>query len=447
MLANYLPASIEDIPARVAIPRWRNPQEEQLIAELYELPLDALAEAASFAGDDAKESEPAQFDESYFGPLRLVLPYHWRQNGVLKVNANERRLFPDRPARAHLQFADQTGETFPVWLNNDTGYLHGLKDWYASYLVPAGGIFYIERAPGSHYNFKVRVKEAASRTFDSKQYFCEVDPDTYIEEDRLRDLEALRAKVETAAATIKDVMCGLFESCPPDTALHYKQVWAQVHVIRPTTRRTVAAMLSAFPCFYQADPGSGLLALRPWLAERAAEVPDPACCQARPGKEACPGRGRDPTRYWLAPVPAASWDKLARPAGAGEGVFLAPWRGRSRVGRGDGLAFFDTGTERVIAAVEALRQPIMDAATGRRELTVKPALDAFNPIPYADLAGALSVPETRPGRLPGRDHARRLEPAARAASTDGGYQASRTDAGRTYRERFCPGRKDRTKAR
>ncbi len=268
MLANYLPAGIEDIPARVAIPRWRNPQEEQLIAELYELPLDALAEAASFAGDDAKESEPAQFDESYFGPLRLVLPYHWRQNGVLKVNASERRLFPDRPARAHLQFTDQTGETFPVWLNNDTGYLHGLKEWYAAYLVPAGGIFYIERAPGSHYNFKVRIKEAASRTFDGKQYFCEVDPDTYIEEDRLRDLEALRAKVETAAATIKDVMCDLFESCPPDTALHYKQVWAQVHVIRPTTRRTVAAILSAFPCFYQADPGSGSGATPPACGTR-----------------------------------------------------------------------------------------------------------------------------------------------------------------------------------
>jgi DNA modification methylase/predicted RNA-binding Zn-ribbon protein involved in translation (DUF1610 family) len=399
MLANYLPASIEDIPARVAIPRWRNPQEEQLIAELYELPLDALAEAASFAGDDARESEPAQFDENYFGPLRLVLPYHWRQNGVLKVNANERRLFPDRPARVHLLFTDQTGETFPVWLNNDTGYLHGLKEWYASYLVPAGGVFYIERAPGSHYNFKVRVKEAASRTFDGKQYFCEVDSDTYIEEDRLADLVTLRAKVETAAATIKDVMCDLFESGPPDAALHYKQVWAQVHVIRPTTRRTVAAILSAFPCFYQDDPGSGCWRYVPGLRNappkyQTRRVPKPAAAVKLAPVEA------RPARYWLAPVLAASWDKLTRPAGSGEGVFLAPWHGRSRVGRGDGLAFFDTGTERVIAAVEALRQPILDAATGRRELTVKPALDAFNPIPYANLAGALSVPKPDPDGFP-----------------------------------------------
>ena len=94
--------------------------------------------------------------------MRLVLPYHWRQTGVLKVNARERRLLPDRPARAYLQFHDQNGETFPVWLNNDTGYLHGLKEWYASYLVPAGGIFYLQRSPGSHYNFKLRVKEAAA---------------------------------------------------------------------------------------------------------------------------------------------------------------------------------------------------------------------------------------------------------------------------------------------
>lgn len=399
MLANYLPAAIEDIPARVAIPRWRNPQEEQLVTELYELPLDALAEAASFAGDDARESEPAQFDEGYFGPLRLVLPYHWRQNGVLKVNANERRLFPDRPARVHLQFTDETGETFPVWLNNDTGYLHGLKEWYAAYLVPAGGIFYIERSPGSHYNFKVRIKESASRTFDGKQYFCEVDRDTYIEEDRLRDLEALRAKVETAAATIKDVMCDLFESCPPDAALHYKQVWAQVHVIRPTTRRTVAAILSAFPCFYQADPGSGFWRYALGLRNAPPKYQARRVAKPVPAVKPTPVEAR-PARYWLAPVLAASWEKLARPAGAGEGVFLAPWHGRSRVGRTDGVAFFDTGTERVIAAVEALRQPILDAATGRRELAVKPALDAFNPIPYADLAGALSVPKPDPEGFP-----------------------------------------------
>ena len=64
------------------------------------------------------------------------------------------------------------------------------------------------------------------------------------------------------------------------------------------------------------------------------------------------------------------------------------------------MAFFDTGTERVIAAVEALRRPILDAATGRRELTVKPALDAFKPILYADLAGALSVPKPDPEGFP-----------------------------------------------
>ncbi|QLQ05969.1 MAG: hypothetical protein HZY76_07820 [Anaerolineae bacterium] len=36
----------------------------------------------------------------------------------------------------------------------------------------------------------------------------------------------------------------------------------------------------------------------------------------------------------------------------------------------------------MIAAAEALREPIQDVTTGRRELTVKPTLDAFNPIPY-----------------------------------------------------------------
>ncbi|QLQ05971.1 MAG: hypothetical protein HZY76_07830 [Anaerolineae bacterium] len=94
--------------------------------------------------------------------------------------------------RALLQFTDETGGTFSVWLNNDTGYLHGLKDWYAAHLVPAGGIFYIERSPGSHYNFKVRIIEAASRTFDGKQYFCEVDRDTYIEGPPARPGKAAR---------------------------------------------------------------------------------------------------------------------------------------------------------------------------------------------------------------------------------------------------------------
>lgn len=399
MLASGLPAHIEDIPARVAIPRWRNPQEERLIKDLYTLPGDALAEAADFADEDEAETAAATFDESYVGPLRLILPYHWRQAGILKANRSERRLFPDSPARVYLQFRDRTeNKPFPAWLNNDTGYLYGLKDWYTANLVPAGGIFYVERSRGSKYEYTVWVKEAQAHTFDDRQYFCEVDADTYIEEDRLRDLEALRAKVEAAQATIKDVICDLFAGYPSEMALHYRQVWAQVHVIRPTTRRTVAAILSTFPCFYQVEPRSGRWLYAPVLRDMppkqyVAKQPAPRPKPIRPQEEVATLR---PARRWLVPVRAADWAALARPSGSGEGVFLVPWRGRSRVARDDQLAFYDAGSARIIAAAEVLREPVQDPSSGRREVTVRPLLPVFSPVPYADVAGALSVPQPEP---------------------------------------------------
>jgi len=399
MLATGLPAHIEDIPARVAIPRWRNPAEEKLIADLYNQPLEGLNEAAGFAAEDATEAELAHFDENYFGPLRLILPYHWRQAGILKVNRSERRLFPDSPARVHLQFRDRTeNKPFPAWLNNDTGYLYGLKGWYAGNLVPAGGVFYIQRSPGSKYEFSIWVNEAQAHTFDGRQYFCEVDADTYIEEDRLRDLEALRAKVEAAQATIKDVICDLFAGYPSEMALHYRQVWAQVHVIRPTTRRTVAAILSTFPCFYQVEPRSGRWLYAPVLRDMppkqyVAQQPAPRPKPIRPQEEVATLR---PARRWLVPVRAADWAALARPSGSGEGVFLVPWRGRSRVARDDQLAFYDAGSARIIAAAEVLREPVQDPSSGRREVTVRPLLPVFSPVPYADVAGALSIPQPDP---------------------------------------------------
>jgi DNA modification methylase/DNA-directed RNA polymerase subunit RPC12/RpoP len=408
LLAAYLPDYIEEIPARVAIPRWRNPQEEKLVNEAYELSEIELANLADFAGEDEAEAAPSQFDETFLGELRLILPYHWRQNGVLKVNARERRIFPATPARVHLTFMDQWGKPFPVWLNNVIGYLYGLQDWYAENLVPAGGVFYLERSGGSKYKFTIRIKESQAHTFDGKQFFCEVDQDTYIEEDRLRDLEALRAKVEAAQATIKDVMCVLFEDCPPDMALHYKQIWSQVHVIRPTTRRTVAAILSMFPCFFQTEPGSGRWLYVPSMRNappkryaRPPVVTRPAPARPRPAKPTeAPKPALRLQRYWLVPVHAVSWQAMARPATPGADVFLVPWSGRSRVVKGDQLAFYDTNGDRLLAAAETMRQPVRDAASGQREVAVRPLLPAFAPLPYADVAGALSVPRPDPDGFP-----------------------------------------------
>jgi len=409
LLAAYLPDYIEEIPARVVIPRWHNPQEERLVTEAYELPVEELTDLADFAAEDEADAAQAQFDENFLAEVRFILPYHWRQNGVLKVNARERRLFVDHPARVRLQFKDRnTNQTFPVWLNNDNGYLYDLKDWYAANLVPAGGIFYLQRSSGSKYEFLIWTNQAQAHTFDGKEFYCEVDPETYIEEDRLRDLEALRAKVETAQATIKDVMCSLFESCPPGTTLHYKQVWSQVHVIRPTTRRTVAAILSMFPCFQKSEPGSGRWFYVPGLRHAPAQryvhprvSPRKTPLRPRPSRPAeTPLTAPRPKRYWLVPVRAANWEVLAHPATPSGDVFLVPWSGRSRVVKDDQLVFYDGHNDRLLAAAETRRQPVRDAASGQREVAVKPLLRAFVPFPYADVAGALSVPRPDPDGFP-----------------------------------------------
>lgn len=389
MLSVYLPTFIEEIPARVAIPRWRNPTEEKLIDSAYALTEGDLGETAGFAKEDEKEAAEAHFDESVLHELRFVLPYHWRQNGVLKVNARERCIFVDRPARVRLTFEDNLGQSFPVWLNNDTGYLYGLKDWFAENLVPAGGVFYLQRATGSLYDFKIWTKNADPHTFDGKQYACEIEPDTYIEESRLRDLEALRLKVETAQATIKDVLCDIFGSYPLNTPVHYRQLWAQVHVIRPTTRRTVAAILSMFPCFFQSEANTGEWFYAPELRDtppkryhRRAQAPKPVTRKLEPHLP----------QYWLVSVSVPTWAELARSNDAAPGVALVPWRGRASVIKGDQVSFYHPSSGKILSAVEVLRAPVADPSTGQRELAVRPLLPIFVPLNFDEVASGLSVP-------------------------------------------------------
>ena len=68
--------------------------------------------------------------------------------------------------------------------------------------------------------------------------------------------------------------------------------------------------------------------------------------------------------------------------------------------KGDQLVFYDAEGERVLAAAQVLRPPVREADRSLIEVAVKPLLDAFTPLPYADITGAISVPRPEPDGFP-----------------------------------------------
>ncbi|MGA9348917.1 MAG: N-6 DNA methylase [Anaerolineae bacterium] len=394
MLAEFVPEEIDFEPPGIPIPRWVNPDEERLVQELETWEPEELVDASIEELEEEEEPKEVVFDPSYIGPLKFVLLYRLRQAGVLKINQRERRLFPTVPTKVELTFEDQYGGHFKAWLNNATNYLYGhdgsLAQWFAQNLVPAGGVFYIERAAGSEYYFKIYIKTSDAHSFEGKTFYCEIDPETYIEEDRLKDLVELRKKVEAARKTIRDAVIDVFE-LHGEGGLHYRRVWSEVHVIRPTTRRTVAAILSAFPCFYQKQKGSGVWFynsakrnLAPHKSRKQQALDQAKKVERAELKKVPRKRAPRKARYWVVPTSALAWSRLGTVSESDPQTRFVPWpASRSSLRKGDTAIFYNPKRRIFVASMEVARPPIR--SDGETQVTVRPRLEEFHLVPFADV--------------------------------------------------------------
>jgi len=189
---------------------------------------------------------------------RFVTSYRHFVSGTVKLRKIDRGVFPSEPDVGPIRMIDKaSGDSFELWLNNTTGLLCGLDEWYKGRLQPAGHVFYLERLA------------------DQDRWSAEIDaePDTaqFIPQPRLDDLLVTRVRVEHAQeVSALEIMRQLMETHP--TGVSFRRLYTECNIVRRISKRVIASNLSAYPMFSLNDDETL------WLYDerKSSRVMDPA---------------------------------------------------------------------------------------------------------------------------------------------------------------------------
>ncbi len=170
----------------------------------------------------------------------IVLNHHYEQ-GTLKLRRMDEDFFAVQAALSRLNLRAQTendsGESktqsVTAWASRDSGLIYGLGDWYRDKLPASGGVLRFERDPQASLNapFSLTIEKPDSATF--------------IDAARLEELMELResAKVLSLFELLQSVMED------HQTGATLPTLWAEINVVRRTTKRLLCSVLSAYGCY------------------------------------------------------------------------------------------------------------------------------------------------------------------------------------------------------
>lgn len=167
-------------------------------------------------GDDAENS------------VRLVILNHHRRAGMVKLRRMDEEFFGVQGAFTRLGISTDSGESLEVWASRDSGLLYGLNEWCAPRTPASGGVLVFAH---DGQNFRVKVDEP--------------DELTFIDERRARELEAMRESAKYMS--LYELLQNIIRDHP---GMELPQLWAQVNMVRRTSKRLMCSVLSGYHCFY-----------------------------------------------------------------------------------------------------------------------------------------------------------------------------------------------------
>ncbi|HET6384570.1 MAG TPA: hypothetical protein VFJ58_14340 [Armatimonadota bacterium] len=239
--AGSLPEFIFDVPEPLTIPQFifEDENNEPIDVELEDRGIDdALLQAMSSLlvqdyGDRDVDVEGAGEETDAF---EFWVTRRHRESGTLPVLPAFRGLFPLAPDVVELVVSANAGQRFPAWVNDTLETLFGFGQWFVEADLPlSGAMFTLSR---THVPGEYRL-----------DYTGATEPRMVIDEARMDALEMvkLEAEGETPLPTLeilKAVMAPYGTKGAP-----YARIWTEVNVVRRTTRRMIASLLSAYQCF------------------------------------------------------------------------------------------------------------------------------------------------------------------------------------------------------
>jgi hypothetical protein len=246
-LPAFVPAYVNDIPESlfVATVEATALEDEEADAELEDDGLEpGLAtwihdpRYEDFGEEDeiglAQEKEPARIEE-----VRYPLLYpHW-EAGTMRIREIDRAFYPEEAQIVYATLADHE-KTYHVWINTFNTLIYDMAPWCKASKILPGGLVTLRRG---EYPDEYRI-----------EYAEETDPLVALTTSRIRKLKALRKPAAAKPMSVFEIMCKAMADYKEP--VHFLTVWAEVNVVRRTTRRMVASGLSSYHCFVQRPVGA-----------------------------------------------------------------------------------------------------------------------------------------------------------------------------------------------
>lgn len=165
--------------------------------------------------------------------LRLVLKPIHRELGTFPLCQFPTGWLQPEPSKQELILITPDGEEAQVWVNQDLRLVFGFFEWWVDQPVESGAVFSLTKTA------RPNVLEFA--------WLDQTDPVVYISSQRMEELREVAG--EMADATTFDILRKVMEHWPKGA--DFLTVLWEINVVRRTSRRLLASLLSGYPCFYQ----------------------------------------------------------------------------------------------------------------------------------------------------------------------------------------------------
>lgn len=188
---------------------------------VHPLAMDVLDEDIA----PALKSQPEQ--------LRLVLKSIHRELGTFPMAQIPTGWIDDQPEIQEFILVDSDARSIQVWINHKARLMYGFVDWWYEQSVESGAVFTLTKT------HKPNVLEFA--------WDDQTDPVVYISSQRMEELRDIAARADEMSTL--EILIEVMAHWPKGA--DFLTVLAEVNVVRRSTRRLVASLLSSYQCFYQ----------------------------------------------------------------------------------------------------------------------------------------------------------------------------------------------------
>ncbi|HEY3297631.1 MAG TPA: hypothetical protein VGK34_03160 [Armatimonadota bacterium] len=165
---------------------------------------------------------------------RCVVTKHHVDLGTFPLCQIPHSFLPAGPHLIELTLIDGDKRS-DVWVNRETGLLYGMEDVYADDMPESGAVFTLVKTPKAD-EFEYVYKN-------------ETDPLAFVSANRIQELQDLTDEAEKNELSTFDLMTRIMSY--HRKGIPFVTLFTEVNLVRRTSRRLVASILSAYYAFYQ----------------------------------------------------------------------------------------------------------------------------------------------------------------------------------------------------